>query len=467
MLCGPAPTARAMVPAGIHTLGASGCRHGRSDGTLGQVTDHRYAGQHRCTTTPPTERRPRVRLPIRPPIVAGLVAAALGIAALMAGPATAGTDPAAGCTVNSRGRLLSTVTLVRLTGAEVAAELRQVGLPDGTRHDVETYRLTYCTVSPSGQPTTASGLLALPQRKHGLLRPVLYEHSSAAARTEAPSYLQQTETRVIPFFFASDGYAVVAPDYLGLGTSTGRHPYLHAASEVTASLDMLRAAETATTKRAGRLSHNVFITGFSQGGQATMAVGQALQSRPGPWRPAALAPMAGPYSMAGAMAAAILDPGATNQQHASFYLANVFTAWKDLYHLYRNPHQVFTAPYADLIEGLYDGTRGVPDIDATLPEPQELFRPEALRLIADPTGRYAAAARDNDVCRWAPSAPTRLYAAHGDRDVNFAVAEQCQRQLVERGAPAQLVDMGGADHVGTAIASIPQIRAWFAELSAN
>jgi hypothetical protein len=196
-----------------------------------------------------------------------------------------------------------------------------------------------------------------------------------------------------------------------------------------------------------------------------MATGQALQQSPGPWRLTALAPMAGPYDMSGAMAAAILDPVRSDQQHASFYLADIFTAWKGLYGLYTDPHEVFQAPYADMVEGLYDGNHGVVDIDAALPTPADLFRPEILRLIADPSGRYAAAVHDNGVCRWAPPVPTRLYASHGDRDVTFAVAEQCRGQIAARGGTAQLVDMGEVDHIGTAVTSLPLIRAWFTELA--
>jgi hypothetical protein len=361
--------------------------------------------------------------------------------------------------------LLSSTALVQLSSTEVTAELLEVGLAGGARYGIETYRLVYCTVSASGRATTASGLLALPHGTHGRLPLVVYEHSTVAAKTDAPSFLRETEGRLVPFFFASDGFAVVAPDYLGLGTSPGRHPYVHAASEESATLDMMRAADKVSHRQGVRLSRNVFITGFSQGGHATMATGQAVQQGHRPWRLAALAPMAGPYDLSGAEAAAVLDPARTDPQHASVYMAYLLTAWKHLYHLYSDPHQVFTAPYADLVEDLFDGNHGVADIDAALPAPAELFRPNILALITNPTGRYAAALRDNDVCRWAPEAPTRLYHSRGDRDVDFANAEQCRRQIMTRGGTAQLVDMGTVDHVGTAITALPLIRTWFTELA--
>src|SRR5439155_23771664 len=131
------------------------------------------------------------------------------------------------------------------------------------------------------------------------------------------------------------------PDYLGLGLSPGLHPFMHAASETTASLDMLTAAATVTSRRGLHLSGKVFITGFSQGGHSTMATGRAIQQRPGPWKVTALAPIAGPYDLAGAEFPAMFDPARIEPHHASAYLAYILTAWNKLYHLYSDPRQVY------------------------------------------------------------------------------------------------------------------------------
>jgi pimeloyl-ACP methyl ester carboxylesterase len=402
--------------------------------------------------------------------VAGAIAATTAVASTAQAAEPARVSPGATadvCTRANHGRVLSTTPLLTLDREAVSQEFSQAGLPHSTaQYGVKDYRIEYCTISPTGSLTTASGLLALPREPIGHeLSPVLYEHGTDAGKTEVPSFLTGTENKIIPAYFSSAGYAVIAPDYLGLGTSPGRHPYGQASSEASVSLDMLRAADVVSRGQMAPLSKQVLVTGFSQGGQAAMAAGQALQRTGDPWRLAALAPMAGPYDLSGTESEALLDPTRTNPLKASLYAAYLFTAWKDLYHLYTDPRQIFTAPYAGIIEGLFDGTHTVTDIEAVLPVPQKLFQPQALALIARPTGRYAAALRDNDVCYWAPSVPTRLYAAHGDLDVVFANAEQCRRQIMAHGGTAQIVDLGNVDHVGTAKASVSLIRTWFTELT--
>lgn len=70
------------------------------------------------------------------------------------------------------------------------------------------------------------------------------------------------------------GYAVVAPDYPGLGTP-GPHPYLVGESEGHAVLDAVRAARNAPEAHAGQ---RFAVWGHSQGGHATLFAGLLAQS---------------------------------------------------------------------------------------------------------------------------------------------------------------------------------------------
>jgi hypothetical protein len=150
----------------------------------------------------------------------------------------------------------------------------------------------------------------------------------------------------------------------------------------------------------------------------------------------------------------------------SGYISYILTAWNRLYHLYASPQEVFTAPTAGKINGLFDGTQEIDAIDAALPLVTGLLQPAWRALIEQPAGRLATAIRANQVCHWAPREQTRLYASHGDRDVVFAVAQTCLRQLEGAGGHAQIADMGRVDHIGSALASLPLVRAWFSQLAA-
>jgi hypothetical protein len=355
--------------------------------------------------------------------------------------------------------------LLQLSRAQVASQLKNGGLPIGTRYGIKAYRVTYCTVSPSHQPVIASGLLVLPQGRRGTLSLVSYDHSTVAKKDDAPSDLATTESRLVPVLFASDGFAVAAPDYLGLGVSPGLHPYMQASSEASASVDMLTAADRVSAQHHARLSRKVFLTGFSQGGQAAMATGQAMQTNRSPWTVAALAPISGPYDL-DAEFPVMFDANRVDPHRASGYIAYILTAWNRLYHLYASPEDVFTAPAAGKINGLFNGKHEIDAIVAALPPVTGLLQPAWRTLIEHPAGRLATAIRANQVCHWAPREPTRLYASHGDHDVVFANAQTCLREIEDMGGHAQIEDMGDVDHLGSALASLPLVRAWFSQLAA-
>ncbi|MGY5135381.1 alpha/beta hydrolase family protein [Streptomyces nigrescens] len=244
---------------------------------------------------------------------AALVLAALTTAPALAAPAAFTTQRAeSGESVHAvaaprsgqgRGTLLSLTPLGRQSLAEVIGQAQKQGLKTGTaRHGVAAYRLTYRTITPDGRPTTASGLLALPtggDSRH--LPPVVHTHGTLAYRGYAPSMADGPD-RAVSVLYASAGRAALAPDYLGLGTSPGRHPYMDARSSVSASLDMLRAAHSAAPKLGATLDRTVSVTGFSQGGQVAMALGRELHRGADPrFRLGMLAPVGGPYDLIGAV----------------------------------------------------------------------------------------------------------------------------------------------------------------------
>jgi hypothetical protein len=390
--------------------------------------------------------------------IAALGAASVAVAS-MAVPASA-APPGAG-----RGALLSVTPVVTMSRAAVVDTVAQVPLdPAPVRYGVTGYRVTYRTVDAHGRPTTASGLVALPDGGRRDLRVIAYDHGTRAARDGVASMEAGNGDREAVLYFASAGYAAVAPDYLGLGTGPGDHPYMDTATETTATLDMLDAARTFAREHDRRLDPGVLMTGFSQGGQAAMAVGTALQAGADPgWYLRALAPISGPYYLRRVELPAVLVTDQVDPVSGAFYLAYWTVSMNRLYHLYGAPAEVFQEPYASTVEGLFDGYHDDGQIAAALPAPDALITPAYRARLLHPDGALLAAMRANDgTCAWHPRVPVRLFGADGDRDVVFANARQCQRDLAAHGAAATLVDVGAFDHNTGAIRAVPQVLTWFA-----
>jgi hypothetical protein len=394
-------------------------------------------------------------------LVAGCVV--LVLAGCGAGAATASATSAPPATAApSRGDVVSVTPLEQLDAPAVAARLREFGIDTGrVAGGVRSFRVEYRTVDPDGAPTTASSLVAVPEATPGgRLRLVSWQHGTTVDKAAAASVSADRSDRAAAYFFAAAGHVVSAPDYLGLGVGPGAHPYNHHDSAVTASVDALRAASTVPGVVDRELDPRVLISGFSQGGPATMALGRALHDGAEPFQLGALAPIAGPYDFTGSVAVAASGGIA----HAAGYLGYLTVAWNRLHHLYGDPAEAFRPPYDRTIEALFDGTHPFEEIEPKLPAtPVELFTPAFLDQLQHPTGALREALNAADAtCDWAPSVPVRIYHAAGDLDVPVANAEFCRRALVERGAAAEVVALGDMEHLDSMGAALPLVLDQFA-----
>jgi hypothetical protein len=366
-----------------------------------------------------------------------------------------------------RGTLLGTRSVARLSRAETARHVRALSLPASrVRYGVDAIELTYATIGVDGTPTTASGLLVLPRTRSRHLPTVSYAHGTMAARADAPSRSLASLAGASALLFGGAGFATAAPDYLGLGRGPGAHPYMHAASEASASLDMLRAAHAFGAAHHRILDPRTLVTGFSQGGQAAMALGRALQDGSDPrLRLRALAPMSGPYDLEHAELPAVLD-GRLDSVASNYYLSYGMLSWQPLYHIFDRPQEVWNGAWGTRVPRLFDGRHDDVAILPRLPHRlTTLFTAAFLARLAHPDGGLAAGLRENDAtCAWQPRVPTRVYAARGDRQVAFANAQSCVAQLHRYRANARLIDVGPVDHFPSTLRATPRVLTWFMRL---
>lgn len=359
------------------------------------------------------------------------------------------------------------------TGTAVKLLLAAAGLPFESAQDVDLYEVVYETVDTRGNTTQASGALAVPRGQQRPAPLVSYQHGTVVLKDDVPS--QGSEEQLIGTAFAALGYVAAMPDYLGLGVSPGLHPFLHATSEASAAIDMLRAVRAFCQVRRVELSGQLFLLGYSQGGHATMAVHREIDRRRGEGElveleVTAAAPMAGPYDLSGTMHDVMIDD--SREQPTPFYLPYLLLAYNHLYALAPSDAELFQPPYDETIPPLFDGLHSGEQIDALMPTVPLLALDPALvtAFKNEPDNPLSRAVRDNDLpgdratLDWTPSAPLRLCHCSGDITVPYANSEVALAELRARGATAELVEPEqgqSLEHTECALPCLSDGARWF------
>lgn len=362
-----------------------------------------------------------------------------------------------------RGRLVSATLAAQYSQAQVALLLSQNGIPLTAQYGIKVYKLVYETIDPPGAKTQASVALCLPVSASGSLPLLSYQHGTLTQTNTAPSSITLNGEVLVGVVFASVGYVSVLPDYLGMGSSPGFHPYLHARSEATASVDALRAGRACCASNSISLSGKLFICGYSQGGHATLALHRELETyHTNEFTITASAPMSGPYDMSGATTDDVLSGRVPPNP---YYFAYVIDAYQHVYGLAPSFADLLTPPYNSTIPPLFDGNHSGGAINSALPAmPLNILKPEfATAFRNDPNQLLRQALRDNDLLNWRPRAPLRLYHCSGDLDVVPANATNAWNRFQAQGAmQVESIDPSpGADHGGCFYPSVLGAKAWF------
>ncbi|MGA2865148.1 MAG: lipase family protein [Verrucomicrobiota bacterium] len=365
-----------------------------------------------------------------------------------------------------RGQVLSATLNNGLTALQLAFLFNLAGVPITPQYDVGLYKIVYETITPLGARTLASGALVLPQNAGGALPLVSYQHGTLTQTNSAPSSLNLSGEVTIGIAFATTGYAAAVPDYLGLGDSPGLHPYHHARSEATAGVDMLRAVKAFCATNGFALNDRLFLCGYSEGGHATMALLRELETfHTNEFTVTACAPMAGAYDLSGVTTEDFL----TNRFAPNpYYFVYLLAAYQDVYHLAPSLASLLRVPYDTALPPLLGGNASGSQINAAMPaDPTQILKPDYLAAFrAQPRHPLRLALEENDLYRWKPRAPLRLYHCSGDLDVDPANSQVALASFHALGATqVELIDpQPGADHSGCAQPSLLQAKAWFDSL---
>ncbi len=317
-----------------------------------------------------------------------------------------------------RGRVVSVSPPTAYNTSTLKLLFTLAGVPIEPQYSVRLYRVTYETAGPNGGRMNASGAFCVPDIPGSPALPIVsYQHGTITQTNKAPSSLDVSTEAAVGVAFATSGYAAVVPDYLGLGESTGLHPYHHARSEATACVDMLRAARNFAETNAISLTNRLFLCGYSQGGHATMALLRELEwFHTNEFTVAACAPMAGAYDLSGVTAVDFLS---SRPKPNPYYFLYLLGAYQQAYSLAPTLADLLTTPYNTTLPPLLAGNSSGDQINAAMPaNPLLILKPEYLaEFQANSRHPLRLALEHNDVYRWHPRAPLRFYHCDGDQDV--------------------------------------------------
>jgi hypothetical protein len=325
---------------------------------------------------------------------------------------------------------------------------------------VSYYKVTYTTPDLLGQPDTASGLLVVPADPTKAYPRLVYQHGTSSSKTNVPSNYGNPGGGEgdVGLLFGGMGYVALAPDYLGLGESRGFHPYVHAGSEASAAIDLLRASDAFIAQHGVAVNQQLFITGYSQGGHGAMALHRALETQlSNEFTVTAAAPMSGPYSLSGAMRDLILSQ---EEYFYPAYIPNTALSFQTVYgNIFNQLTDIFKQPYATYIANYFTGQIDLGALNSQLINaltlhtgasvPVRMLQDNVVQDIQNNPGHpINLALAANDVHNWAPQAPTRLFYCSGDDQVPFQNSLQARDSLQAAGAPDVMAMnvQPGADH---------------------
>jgi len=327
---------------------------------------------------------------------------------------------------------------------------------------IKVYKLVYKTKDTNGNEVLASGAFLFSTSPTA--KPLLsYQHGTITQETGAPSFYttNSLDSFIAGTYLATLGYVVSIPDYLGYGESAAiNHPYEHRATLASASLDMLRAAKEFSNHNATiNLNNQLFLTGYSEGGSATMALHQLIESSASnEFTVTASAPGAGAYDkIEFAKDVTMRNETMLNIKNYSW----VIVTYNKLYpNLNRPLSYYFNEPYATSIANQPEGEGITVDIELN---PAKLFTQQFRDGLQNGTDtEFLAALSDNSSYNWKPIVPLTLFHGTTDQFVLFVNSQSAFNTMTANGASnVVLFPIQGTGHFDSVPTFVIEVNKFF------
>ncbi len=334
----------------------------------------------------------------------------------------------------AQSKIVSSTLMASYTSAELKDTWKKNKVPEfiiPINHGVDVYDVIYMTEWHDGTPIKASGLYYVPIGATKPMATLIYHHGT---RIEKGRNKKLGGENAICVAFATDGYAVLMPDYIGLGHGEKFHLYQHADSEAQASIDFLKASKLLNPKIGIETNDHLFLTGYSQGGHSAMATHKELEASYKIQFPVtASAPMSGAYDMSGVQSEVMFKP--YDEPH---YLPYLLKGYNEVYEIVPKEtfYEIFKPPYDTLIPKLFDGKHNRGQVNKALPKiPTEMVVDDMVKeYVENPQYKFTLALKENDLYNWKPEAPVQMCYCNADEQVTYKNALVAEKQMKALGA---------------------------------
>jgi len=248
------------------------------------------------------------------------------------------------------------------------------------------------------------------------------------------------------------GYVIVIQDYIGFGASeVYPHPYHVKPLFQSTVKDMLIATQemAESGEYPFQLSGELFLTGYSLGGWASLVSHNHLETNP-------IEGLTLIGSVCGAGAYNLLDMKEYLFEHTNykqpFYVALLFFGYKSVGAIQDDLSLFFSEPYDSRIPDLIDGEHSPSQINSQLTSNMPELLSQRLLTEFDIHADYALlkqALIDNSQPAWVNKAPIHLFHGDADEDVPFSISEKLYTDFQNIGMgpdKVRFVPLEGADH---------------------
>ncbi|WP_236648694.1 MULTISPECIES: alpha/beta hydrolase family protein [Spirosoma] len=364
--------------------------------------------------------------------------------------------------------LVGNSQIAQLTKEQVVTQLSPFsaqlggGIPIASfiQYGCTVHRITYKTKNVDGTDITASGAVLVPTRT-GAFSAISVQHGTIFDEKEAPSYfVAGGESATVGVLGAALGYLVIYPDYIGYGESKQvPHPYEHRKTLASSTYDMIQATREFCTANNISWNNNLYLSGYSQGGGATMALQQKMETENSqPFTLKAVSAGAGAYDKLNFTKFVLGSPTSGLPLANSQYLW-VMTTYNRIYNLNRPLSFFLKEPYASRVQ-----TQGVL---ATIDVSFNQAATDGFKngILNGTDTEFINALKDNDTYNFVPKTPTLLIYGTADQQVYPLNSENAFNAMKQKGATTvQLFPLQGQSHASAIPGYLLQTLQFFASI---